>query len=88
MNLFKTLGFRAGVVSAALLLIFIAIWYAATVSPAGPAVSTAGMTTEQIEYQKMMGKDPGASKGSGFPTPADRADLRAAAQRPVLRSRA
>ena len=69
MNLFKTLGFRAGVVSAALLLIFIAIWYAATVSPAGPAVSTAGMTTEQIEYQKMMGKDPGASKGSGFPTP-------------------
>ena len=69
MNLFKTLGFRAGIVSAALLFIFIAIWYAATASNAGPAGNATGMTTEQIEYQKMMGKDPGASKGSGFPTP-------------------
>src|SRR4051812_17967851 len=71
MNLFKTLGFRAGVVSAVLLAMFIAIWYAATASPASSAPgSPAGMTAEQIEYQKMMGKDPGAGKASGFPTPA------------------
>ena len=69
MNIFKSLGFRAGVVSAVLLVIFIAIWYAATASNAGPAGSSAGMTAEQIEYQKMMGKDPGAMKASGFPTP-------------------
>ena len=69
MNIFKTLGFRAGVVSAVLFVLFIAIWYAATASTAGPGGSTAGMTAEQIEYQKMMGKDPGAAKASGFPTP-------------------
>ena len=69
MNIFKTLGFRAGVVSVGLLLVFIAAWYAATASNTGPVGTTAGMTAEQIEYQKMMGKDPGAVKGSGFPTP-------------------
>ena len=69
MKLFKTLGFRAGVVSAALLFIFIAAWYAATASNAAPTGSTAGMTAEQIEYQKMMGKDLAATKASGFPTP-------------------
>ncbi len=68
MNIFKTLGFRAGVVSAVLLVVFIAIWYAATASTAGVGGGTSGMTAEQIEYQKMMGKDPGA-KTSGFPTP-------------------
>ncbi len=67
MNLFKTMGFKAGVVSALILLLFLTAWYAATYSPAaGPAAT--GLTAEQIEYQKMMGKDPGA-KASGFPTP-------------------
>jgi nitrate/nitrite transport system permease protein len=67
MNLFKTMGFKAGVVSALILVVFLTAWYAATYSPAaGPAAT--GLTAEQIEYQKMMGKDPGA-KASGFPTP-------------------
>jgi len=72
MNLLKTLGFRAGIVSALLLAVLIAGWYAATVSSAssaGTGAGGAGMTAEQIEYQKMMGKDPGAAKASGFPTP-------------------
>ena len=69
MNLLKTLGFRAGIVSALLLVVFIAIWYAATATPAGTGAGSTGMTAEQIEYQKMMGKDPGAAKASGFPTP-------------------
>ena len=43
------------------------IWYAATGS-AAPANSSAGMTPEQIEYAKMMGKDPGSTKTTGFPT--------------------
>ena len=72
MSVFKTLGFRAGVVSVGLLLVFIAIWYAATASTTGSGGTVAGMTAEQIEYQKMMGKDPGnatSGKASGFPTP-------------------
>ena len=67
MNIFKTIGFRAGVVSLLILVVFLTAWYAATYSPAaGPAAT--GLSAEQIEYQKMMGKDPGA-KASGFPTP-------------------
>jgi hypothetical protein len=31
----------------------------------------AGMTAEEIEYQKMMGKDPGAVKSTGFPPPLE-----------------
>jgi nitrate/nitrite transport system permease protein len=33
-----------------------------------PVTGTAGMTAEQIEYQKMMGKDVGSGKTTGFPT--------------------
>ena len=70
MKIFKTMEFRAGVLSALLLLLFVAAWYAATAAPAGSgAGGAASLTPEQIEYQKMMGKDPGASKASGFPTP-------------------
>ena len=67
MNIFKTMGFKAGVVSSLILVVFLTAWYAATYTPtAGPAAT--GLTAEQIDYQKMMGKDPGA-KASGFPTP-------------------
>jgi nitrate/nitrite transport system permease protein len=69
MNLFKTLGFRAGIVSAVLFVIFLAAWYVATASPASTGGNVSGMTTEQIEYQKMVGKDPGTAKAGGFPTP-------------------
>ena len=72
MTIFKTMGFKAGLVSTLLLLVFISVWYLATASSAGVVSSTAGMTAEQIEYQKMMGKDPasaGQVKASGFPTP-------------------
>jgi nitrate/nitrite transport system permease protein len=69
MNLFKTLGFRAAIVSVVIFVAFIAIWSAATMAPASTGGNVTGMTAEQIEYQKMMGKDPGAAKASGFPTP-------------------
>jgi nitrate/nitrite transport system permease protein len=72
MKLFKTLGFRAGIVSAVIFVLFIAIWYTATATPVSTGGNATGMTAEQIEYQKMMGKDPasaGLVKASGFPTP-------------------
>ncbi|MDB5941675.1 MAG: nitrate transporter inner rane subunit [Ramlibacter sp.] len=63
-----SLRLRAAILSALILLALLAGWHAATVTPAaGPAAT--GMTAEQVEYAKMMGKDPGATKSAGFPTP-------------------
>jgi len=67
MALWKTLGFRAGLVSAIVLALFLGVWHIATLS-SGPAAQVAGLSAEQIEYQKMMGKDPGSAKAVGFPT--------------------
>ncbi len=65
----KSLNLKAGLVSLLIFFVFLGIWYAATVTPSGaPSASVAGMTAEQIEYQKMMGKDPGNTKTTGFPT--------------------
>ena len=66
----KSLRMRAALVSVLMLLALIGIWHAATVS--GSAASPAAqLTPEQIEYMKMLGKDPGGEKKSeGFPTPA------------------
>ncbi|MDP3617278.1 MAG: nitrate ABC transporter permease [Rhodoferax sp.] len=67
MRLWNTLGFRAGVVSALVLALFLGVWHLATLS-SGPATQAAGLSAEQIEYQKMLGKDPGSTKATGFPT--------------------
>ena len=69
----RSLNFRAALLSLLLLFGVVCIWQAATLSPSGVAVSTAGMTPEQIEYARLMGKDLGASKTTGFPTPAQMA---------------
>ena len=69
----KTLSFRAALLSALILALVLAVWQLATL-PTGTAAGTAaatGMTAEQIEYQKMLGKDPGQVKSSGFPSPAE-----------------
>ena len=66
----KGLNFKAALLSLVLLAIFLGIWQLATMRTEG-AASQAGMTAEQIEYQKMLGKDPGQVKSAGFPTPAD-----------------
>jgi nitrate/nitrite transport system permease protein len=67
MNTQRSLNFRAALLSVLILLVVLGIWYAATNT--SPAVqSAAGMTAEQIEYAKMMGKDPGSAKATGFPT--------------------
>ncbi len=66
----KSQQLKAGLLSLLILLALLGIWHLATLSAPGVAASTGGMTAEQIEYQKMMGKDAGAQKTTGFPTPA------------------
>lgn len=65
----KPLDLKAALVSVLLLLALLGVWHVATLPAGGAAGSTAGLSAEQIEYQKMMGKDPGAQKTTGFPTP-------------------
>jgi nitrate/nitrite transport system permease protein len=63
----KSLNLRAALLSVLILLAILGVWHLATT---GPSIggSSAGMTPEQIEYAKLMGKDPGAAKSGGFPT--------------------
>jgi nitrate/nitrite transport system permease protein len=69
----RTEGFRAGVLSLALLALLLGVWQLATL----PAASTAPLktlTAQEIEYAKLLGKDPTAGGApdaakSGFPTP-------------------
>ncbi|HEY0202103.1 MAG TPA: nitrate ABC transporter permease [Burkholderiaceae bacterium] len=67
-----SLRLRAGLLSLVLLVAVVAAWYAVTLPAKSAAAS---LTPDQIEYMKMLGKDPGAEQGgggqsSGFPTPA------------------
>jgi nitrate/nitrite transport system permease protein len=63
---------KAALLSALLLLLVLGIWHVATLpGPGGGAA--AQLTAEQIEYAKLLGKDPSAGaarKSEGFPTPA------------------
>ena len=74
MKLWQTLGFRAAMVSLLMLVLIVVIWGAATLPEPGASKAQAptNLTAEQIEYLKMMGKDPGLADGgkkAGFPTP-------------------
>jgi len=69
-----SLNLRAALVSLLLLAALLGIWHTATL-PSGGAASTAGapaagMTAEQIEYARLMGKDVGAGAGGGPGAPA------------------
>jgi nitrate/nitrite transport system permease protein len=72
MAFWKTLGFRAGLVSALVLALLLGVWHVATLS-SGPVAQAAGLSADQIEYQKMLGKEPGSTKAVGFPTLAQMA---------------
>ena len=66
----KSLRFKAGVLSVLILLVFMGIWFVAT-EPSGSAGTSTGsgaVSAEQAEYLKLMGKDPGSKKATGFPT--------------------
>lgn len=67
--MFKTLNAKAALLSVLIFLTFLGIWFAATQSSVAPGSdSSAGMSAEQIEYAKMMGKEPNSKKSTGFPT--------------------
>lgn len=67
----RSLQLRAALMSALILFALLAVWHLATMQAAS-APSTIKLTPEQIEYAKLLGKDPGAlegtAKASGFPT--------------------
>ncbi|MCU4118705.1 nitrate ABC transporter permease [Variovorax sp. N23] len=68
-----SLNLKAALLSLLLLAVLLGIWQVATMTTA-PAAAQPTLTPEQIEYQKMLGKNPepgGQAKASGFPTPAD-----------------
>ncbi len=62
------LNLRAALVSLLMLVLFVGAWHLSTSAPSVGG-SSAGMTAEEIEYAKLLGKDPGAEKTSGFPKP-------------------
>jgi nitrate/nitrite transport system permease protein len=60
---------KAALLSLLLLAVMLAVWHIAT----RPVTSTKVLTAEQVEYLKLMGKDPATAQpqsASGFPTPA------------------
>jgi nitrate/nitrite transport system permease protein len=63
----RSLNFRAALLSVLILLVLLGIWYAATGSTSA-ATSSAGMSPEQIEYAEDDGQGPGRCQGLGFPT--------------------
>lgn len=67
MSGFNNLTFRAAILSLLILVTLLVIWYAATAGM-GPSASMSGLSADQIEYAKMMGKDLAAGKSGGFPT--------------------
>jgi nitrate/nitrite transport system permease protein len=64
------LNLRAALVSFLLLCVFLGVWQLASHTAVSTAAS-GGMSAEEIEYAKMMGKDPGATKATGFPPPIE-----------------
>jgi len=66
------LNLRAALVSLLLFAVFIGAWQLATATGATGAAAS-NLTAEEIEYAKMMGKDPtgGTAKGGGFPPPIE-----------------
>ena len=64
------LNLRAALVSFLLLCLFLGAWQLGSHTTVSTAASGA-MSAEEIEYAKMMGKDPGATKSTGFPPPLE-----------------
>jgi nitrate/nitrite transport system permease protein len=70
MKLLASPGARSGLLSALLLLVVLGVWHLAT--SGGAAAGAPALTPEQVEYAKLMGKDPASlaapTAKSGFPT--------------------
>ena len=84
----RSLGFRSGLLSLLLLGLLLGLWHLATLSPApvpAPVAATA-LTPEQIEYAKLMGKDPATLAGVGGAGTAGTAGAAGATQAPAAKS--
>ena len=70
MNAQRRLSLQSGLISVLILLAALAAWHVATLPTGGVAAPVGTLTAEQIEYQKLLGKDPAAEtkKTTGFPT--------------------
>jgi nitrate/nitrite transport system permease protein len=66
------LTLRSALLSLLMLMGFLMIWHVATLpTVSAPSASVSGLTPEQIEYAKLMGRSVDApQKSNGFPTPA------------------
>ena len=68
----RSIRFKAGLLSALIFLLVMAVWHVATLQNASTASTAPKLTPEQLEYAKLMGKDPAQSSSqsekSGFPT--------------------
>jgi nitrate/nitrite transport system permease protein len=76
----QSLKFKSTLLSVLLLALMLVVWQIATQPQLAAPAAAVALTPEQIEYQKMLGKDPAASvgasegaKAAGFPTPAQMA---------------
>jgi len=72
-------GLKAALLSLLLLALLLGIWHVSTLPKAGTVAPLASsMTAEQIEYAKLLGKDPSAGapvkNSDGFPTLAQMRD--------------
>ncbi len=79
MKTHKLQALQSGALTLLILALVLLVWHLSTLpakSVAGPVVR---LTAEQIEYQKLLGKDPGVAeadkKSSGFPTLAQMGDM-------------
>jgi nitrate/nitrite transport system permease protein len=72
MGLLRSPRARSGLLSLLLLALILAVWHVATLAPAASSAPAVRMTAEEIEYARLLGKDPtggGAdAQKSGFPT--------------------
>ncbi len=64
----KGIQLKAGLVSLLLLAVLLGIWHLATSSQPVATGPAATLTAQELEYAKMMGKEPGNTKSAGFPT--------------------
>lgn len=65
-----SLNLRAALMSLLLLVCVLGLWQLGSTAVSVGGAAT-GLSADEIEYLKMMGKDPGTSKSSGFPPPLE-----------------
>jgi len=66
----KSLQLKASILSLLAFAVFVLMWHISTLPPKSTAVNVLGVTAEQTEYEKLMGKGGGSQKTTGFPTPS------------------